>query len=305
LGVDPLRLATELGLPSTALTSPDLWVPAFAVGALLERTAEVTGVEDFGLRLVERRRLSNLGAVGLVLREQPTLREALQVMLTYSWAENQALTLRLEVLDGVAILREGTASTIGRQSGEMVLGALVQIIRRLVASRWRPREVYFTHVQPRDTAAHRRVFGVTPLFGQEFDGLIIDGRELDAPISGADPVAAARALRYLDLEVQAAPDTAKVVSQLILALLPTGACTIERVAQHLGVGRKTLNRRLARENGASFTKLLNDVRVSEAKRYLAAKRSKTEIAERLGYGSLSAFSRWRRTAMSPTARSGR
>ncbi|MGA0602728.1 helix-turn-helix domain-containing protein [Caulobacter sp. KR2-114] len=34
--------------------------------------------------------LSNLGAVGLVAREQPTLREALAVFVGYIWAHNQA-----------------------------------------------------------------------------------------------------------------------------------------------------------------------------------------------------------------------
>ena len=297
LGLDPLRLLAEQGLPPGCLINPDLWVPAFAVGRLMERTAQAARVADFGLRLVETRRLSNLGAVGLVLREQPTLRKAVEAMLSYSWAENQALTLKLEVLDEVAILREGTASTIGRQSGEMVLGALVQIIRRLVAPTWRPQEVHFTHSRPDDIEAHRRVFGVTPLFGQEFDGLVIDASDLEAPIAGADPVAAARALRYLDLEARFdCADPTAAVRELILALLPTGTCTIDRVAAHLGVSRRTLSRRLAAANAPTFTELLNDARVGQAwQRYLAAGRhSLTEIAERLGYGSLSAFSRWRR-----------
>jgi AraC-like DNA-binding protein len=231
-----------------------------------------------------------------VLREQPTLRKALEAMLSYSWAENQALTLKLEVLHDVAILREGTASTIGRQTGEMVLGALTLIIRRLVAATWRPQEVHFTHSRPDDIAAHRRVFGVTPLFGQEFDGLLIDARDVEAPIAGADPVAAARALRYLDLEASVGgADPTAAVRDLILALLPTGTCTVDRVAAHLGVSRRTLSRRLAGAGAPTFTELLDDIRVGLARRYLAAGRhSLTEIAERLGYGSLSAFSRWRR-----------
>ena len=193
LGLDPLRLTAEQGLPPGCLANPDLWIPAFAVGRLFERTAQVADVMDFGLRLAETRRLSNLGAIGLVLREQPTLRKAIEAMISYSWAQNQALTLRLEVLGDVAILREGTASIAGRQSDEMMLGVLALTIRRLVGQAWRPREVHLTHSRPADVTAHRRVFGVMPLFGEEFDGLVFDAGDLEAPIAGADPVAAATA----------------------------------------------------------------------------------------------------------------
>ena len=82
---------------------------------------------------------------------------------------------------------------------------------------------------------------------------------------------------------------------LIIALLPTGACTIKRVAAHMGVSPRTLHRRLADAGAPTFTEMLNDARIGLARRYLAAGRhSLTEIAERLGYASLSAFSRWRR-----------
>lgn len=294
LGLDPLRLVAEQGLPPGCVANPDLWIPAFAIGRLFERSAQVAQVTDFGLRLAETRRLSNLGAVGLVLREQPTLRKALETMISYSWAQNEALTLKLEVLGDAAILREGTASIAGRQSDEMALGVLTLTIRRLVGPAWRPREVHLTHSRPADVTAHRRVFGVMPLFDGEFDGLVID--DLDTPIAGADPAAAATALRYLDLDARRGrEDPAAAVRDLILALLPTGTCTIERVSARLGVSRRTLCRRLAEAGAPSFTDLLNEARVGLARRYLAAGRhSLTEIAERLGYSSLSAFSRWRR-----------
>ena len=187
LGLDPLRLTAEQSLPPSCLAGSDLWVPAAAVGRLLERTALVAGVTDFGLRLAETRRLSNLGAIGLVLREQPTLRKAIEAMISFSWAQNQALTLRLEVLGEAAILREGSASIAGRQSDEMMLGVLALTIRRLVGPAWRPREVHLTYPRPADVTAHRRVFGVMPLFGEDFDGLVLDAGDLETPIAGADP----------------------------------------------------------------------------------------------------------------------
>jgi AraC-like DNA-binding protein len=299
LGLDPHRLAAEQGLPPGCLTNPDLKIPAAAVGRLLERSAHLAGVVDFGLRLAETRRLSNLGALGFVLREQPTLRKALDTMVSHSWAQNQAISLRLDVHSDIAILREvgpGPFLKSGRQGEELTLGVLTLTIRRLVGQAWRPRDVLLTHSRPAEIMTHRRVFGVTPLFDQDFGGLVIDARDLGANILEADPVAATQALRYVELEARPGREgTVAAVRELIVALLPTGACTIERVAAHLGVSRRTLHRRLAEANAPTFTDLLDEARVGMAQRYLAAGHySLTEIAERLGYGSLSAFSRWRR-----------
>jgi len=303
LGLDPHRLARDQGLPASCLTDPDLKVPALAVSRLLEQAARQSGVEDFGLRLAETRRLSNLGVVAFVVREQPTLRKAIDTLVSYTWAQNQALSLRLDVEGDVAVLREGSAGINARRSRqglELSLGVLVLTIRSLVGQAWRPREVRFTHPRPGDLATHRRVFGVAPLFDQDFDGLVIETRDLESSVAGADPVAARQALRYIEQEAGGGPrDLAATVRELIFALLPTGACNVERVAAHMGISRRTLHRRLAEAGGVSFAELLDEARVGLARRYLqAGAYSLTEIAERLGYSSLSAFSRWRRHRLS-------
>src|SRR5258707_10152239 len=77
VGVDPYKIAAEAGVPAAALSDPDMRVPARAVDQMFEVAAERSGCDDFGLRIAENRRLSNLGPIGLVVREQPTLRKAL------------------------------------------------------------------------------------------------------------------------------------------------------------------------------------------------------------------------------------
>ncbi len=109
LGLDPLRLAAEQGLPPACLVDPDLRIPADAVGRLLERSARQSGSLDFGLRLAETRSLSNLGAVGFVVREQATLRQALGVMVNYSWAHTEAFRFELDVHGDIAVLRQTLA----------------------------------------------------------------------------------------------------------------------------------------------------------------------------------------------------
>ena len=56
-GLDPAAMLREFELPARCLEDPDLIVPIDAVRALLEASAERSGVEGFGLLMAEARRL--------------------------------------------------------------------------------------------------------------------------------------------------------------------------------------------------------------------------------------------------------
>src|ERR1700751_1587879 len=81
VGLDPYRMIYELRLPPACLTDPEVKVSAVAVGRLLEGSAQRSGKSDFGLRLADRRSLSNIGALALLVREQPTIRRAIDVLI--------------------------------------------------------------------------------------------------------------------------------------------------------------------------------------------------------------------------------
>ena len=61
LGLDPLQQLRAVELSPRCLQQLDLKIPVEAVGRLLENSAQAAGVEDFGLRMAEQRKLSNLG----------------------------------------------------------------------------------------------------------------------------------------------------------------------------------------------------------------------------------------------------
>jgi len=74
LGLDPYRMITSCGLPAACLDDPDTKVPLASVIKLLEQSALKSGKPDFGLRLAENRTLANVGALALLVREQPSVR---------------------------------------------------------------------------------------------------------------------------------------------------------------------------------------------------------------------------------------
>src|SRR5688572_11940432 len=106
-GLEPGRLLGEVGLAVADLAVPDKWVPAAGVARLLERSAAESGLEDFGLRLAGLRRLATLGPLSVVLRQEPDLRSALNLLCRYEHSYNEALRLRLDEAGDLATIRLG------------------------------------------------------------------------------------------------------------------------------------------------------------------------------------------------------
>ena len=308
-GLDPHRLLSEFGLPQGSLRELELKIPADAVRRLLETSAERSGVEAFGLLMAETRRLSSLGPLGLLVREQPTLRLAAEALAHYANRLNEALFLTIEDAGEVVVLREelivGGAGPV-RQSTELAIGVAFRVLQALLGPGWKPRRVCFAHDAPANRSVHKRVFGRMVEFGHNFNGIVCARKDLDVPNPNADPMMARYAQGLVESHL-AKPDTTAQVRMLVVTLLGTRKCTIDIAAQHLGVSRRTIHRQLAQE-GRTFSDIVDSVRREFASRYVIDQhRSLTEVSSLLGFSAPSGFSRWYRRQFSstPTQKRGR
>ena len=293
VGVDAYELAAAAGLPPAVLTDPDLRVSVELMGRMYEMAAEQSGIEDFALRVAETRTIANMGAVGLVIREQPTVRKALAAYARFQWLQNDAYSLLLEEFGDQALLRIVGPAWQMRQAAELSVATALRSLQSLLPDGWRPLEVWFTHAAPPRLDAHRRVFGMTPRFDQDTMAIVLRRADLDAPIPSADPAIARQVSQYLERLTAERRITLKdKVGDLIVALLPDGLCSVERVAQHLGMDRRTLHRRLSAE-GTTFSDILDDTRRGMAMSLLTSSdRPLQNVADLLGFSSLSAFAHW-------------
>ena len=257
------------------------------------------------MRMAEGRKLSNLGPLGLLLRDAPTLSDALTSIARHIRVHNEALAVDLETGPDLVILRlELTAEVKGpvRQFTELVVGVTHRTLRLFLGSSWTPKLVCFAHAPGASQAHYRKFFGSDVEFGCDFNGIVCRSADLAAPNPGADPVMARYAHQALARSVDQRYATTHRVRELVLLLLPRGHCSADIVAQHMGVDRRTVARRLEQE-GASFSELLSAVREELALRYLAdGSRSMADVSALLGFSAPSVFSRWFREKMGVPAR---
>lgn len=305
-GLDARSLAVEAGLPARCLIEPDLVVPADAVGELLERAAERAREPAFGLRMAASRRLSNLGPLGLLLRDQPTLRSVIDTLAGNIHRHNEALSLTVVEDGDLVALREETHLGRGRpvrQAVELAMGTTFRVLSVFLGDGWRPHAVTFRHAAPANLTWHRRLFGHAVRFGQEFNDIVCRAADLAVPNPGADPVMARYSQRLLESDTSVRPSMTSQVRRLVVLLLPRRHCRVEVVAQHLGMTRRTVANHLAAEH-TTFSALVDDMREELLMRYLEdGAHSLSEVGLLLGFSEPSAFSRWHKVRFGICARS--
>ena len=147
VGLDPYHMIAQFGLPAACLTDSEIRVSADKIGRLLEASAQRSGKVDFGLRLAEGRTLSNVGAFALLVREQPTIRKALEVLVGYMFLHSESLHFDLQEQDGLiafTLTIEVDSPIPIRQSVELGFGFVHRSFAQLLRERWKPLAVWIT-----------------------------------------------------------------------------------------------------------------------------------------------------------------
>lgn len=296
LKLDPFEQLRQVHLDPGCLRDPDLKIPTEAVARLLENSARTAGVEDFGLRMVETRKLTDLGPLAFLLRNELTVRRALEAFHLYLSLHNEGQVLQIEESHGVAVLRVTQVTTGNlpvRQIMDLSIAAAHRVLKTLLGSRWQPCAVCFSHAAPHDDSRYQRLFGASVQFNSPLEGIVFRSSDLDLTLPGADPVMVGYVHQYLNsIREESKTALLEKVRQVIWISLPTGRCSAEQVAADLGRCRRTLHRQLLCE-GESFSALLDQVRAEVAVRYLDdSEYALSDIASLLGFSEPSAFTRW-------------
>ncbi|AUX38841.1 AraC family transcriptional regulator [Sorangium cellulosum] len=291
-GCAPVQaVCSEVGLDVALPREPDARVPYRQLADLYEAAARWTGDPWFGLHVGASVDTRSFGLLGYLALTTATLEQVFEVLARYLslWTTSAGFQIdRSRTTIEVAWTYFDFTAPPRRHDCEMSMMAAANAGGQLRAGRWRPREVHFRHGPPDDTSEHVRLLRAPVRFGMPRNLIVCDAASGAAPVASADPV-----LHELlrDLAEQRLAGRATQPSILdatvaeIVKLLPTGDAQLSRVARSLGLGARTLERRLI-AGGATFRSLLTAVRRDRAMHALAhSDLPISEIATRLGYGS--------------------
>lgn len=291
-GIDVDECLASAGLPSGALNDSQQTFPYSALPKLLAEAIERTGCPHLGLEIGAGWWAADSGLVAEMARTSATLGEAIETFVAYQWINSDGgVIFRLQypesVMVGYVVARplNGALSVIHDVAASSITGAM----RVLLGDDWNPTSVRVPHAPPADRAPYRNFFRCPVHFNSEHAAVVLPTSELARPLPGAD------AARKRALEAEAArqpdPDLVTKLYRSLRVLLLDGAVHAERVAQHLSLSRRTLDRRLS-ATGTTFKAVLDEVRLEVARHLLRdTTLSASRIAEALGYNDETAFIR--------------
>jgi AraC-like DNA-binding protein len=289
-------LLKNVGLTHRQIKTQDLRIP---VSSQVNFLNEVSGAiqDDFlGIHLAQSVDLRELGLVYYVLASSENLANALTRLARYSSVHNEGVRIAFNQRGHAALSFEyiGVPRAKDRHQIEFFAAILLRLCRRLTGRHLVPQRVLLAHRRASTPKDLRIFFGCEIEFGASGDQIIFPLDVRNIVMVHADPYLNSLLERYCqDLLLRRGAkvrDWTSRVENIVAPLLPHGEATIDSIAQRLGLSSRTLIRRLHQE-GASFAKLLQNLRLQLARQYLRESDiSLTQVAWLLGYREPSSFS---------------
>jgi AraC-like DNA-binding protein len=296
-GKDPDPILRGVGLDRSVLQNLEGFVASSVFTRLLEEASRQTGDDCFGLHFGERFNPKNIGPLAYVVINSPTILAGIENGGRYLHVHNQGAVTSFDIEGQWAYLRYRVSDSdvdSPRQHNEYSMAVVLNTVRLMVGSDWRPQEIQFAHPTPPQTSEHTRIFSAPVLFGHPSNALVAERELIQRQVPAADPQLCRILQRYLEHVLAEMPREDKMLASVRKAIAETmreGDPTIARVAKNLALSPRTLERRL-KERGTRFKKLMDDTRRRFAINYLKdGDQTLTQIAFLMGYSEVSAFNR--------------
>ncbi len=298
-GVETRDLVEGLGLEPDGPVDPAQMVSSEAYydffAALAERDPK--GVE-LPLRIGAAMRSDEYGAFGLAWKSAPDLRGSFLRSERYGQVLGSAESYSLDDgPDGATFFcldKHGDGSMGMLLSNEASLSAVMTICDEVSTAPFQPLAVYFKHAARGDAAIYEAHFGCPVRFESGRDALLVSDSSLDVPNLLGDATIAQFFDRHLEQELAKIADEANLGRRVRLAvsqLLSEGVPSVSLIASNLGMGARTLQRRLS-DQGESFQNLVDQARRELAQQLLhETDYSLAEVAFLTGFAEQSGFTR--------------
>lgn len=290
--IAPLLAAADI--PPFALEEPSFRIRVAQETRFTAEALARLARPDAGLLVGQHYHMVMFGVLGLAAASAATVRELLRTLLRYpvlSWGMCRC-----------ALWSDGTAATLQFEPHEAVgdhlpfyverdITCTVTLLRDMLGSLCPALRVRLRHARPADALAYERFFDGRVEFGAAAYEIRFEAADWERAPPQADPLS----FRFYDNQCRrmtetllASLDYTDVVRSRLRAMVPMPS--LGRLAATLRLSERSLQRRLTAA-GTSFSELLRETRLEQARRILRRERVPLdEIAWRLGFEDPIAFS---------------
>jgi len=294
-GLDVRPIFSATGIDQAVLDKPTARVCAGAGKEAWTRAARRLGDPLFGLTAADSFGMGASSMLDYLVMSSANVGDAISRVARYALLMSDAERLTLSVHGHEARFRCHGANEVPHIS-EMIMGLFLRRARELFGPDWRLKRVSFAHPAQGSRATYDRICQAPVQFEMPFTEAVFERDLLERPMPGADARMSAIFVREAEAALAtlgptaAAPSFIDTVKRVLENGLHARDLTLKRLADHLGISERTLQRRL-RTAGVTHRGLVRGVREDLAKRSLATRVSQGQIARTLGYSGTGAFQR--------------
>ena len=295
LGLDTGALLAAAGLERAVVMDPDARIPAERADSLWVAASEAASDPHLALHAAQALPFGAYKVLDYIVAHAPTVGEGLDRIARYFPLVDSCGVLCIEAGDPLRMVMRSELGPVPPPAQEYTLAAIVLRSRASFGTPWRLEAVELAFDAPSDASEHERIFECPVRFGCPEPALLVPRESFERASEGSEPallsVLEDHAHRLLAELPPDEPALVGRVRRLLAQELRGGDASIENLARRLGLGARTLQRRLD-AHGVRFTELLAEVRTAHAREYLRDPGlSLAEVAWLLGFSDQSAFSR--------------
>ena len=293
-GGDPAELFEQANVAPEVMTIPGIFVPYASYMRLMDIAARSLGVPHIGLLMARSGNAETLGAVGIIMTQAETVGAAWDTLIHFYRIHDTYGRVRMyrypdTMLVSYALPRNDQPGT--RQVYDVAAGMTANIMRQFCGADFIAEELNFPYPEPTDISPYSELPARRVNFGASTMEMHISARVMSQQLPGRSDELHSILGGNFAKQSEGSGSAVRVVEDMIRRLLPTGECTLPRVAEMLATTPRTLQARLDAED-SSFRQLLENVRREIATFHLRrGDMQLTQLAMVLGYSELSAFSR--------------
>lgn len=295
-GFGSASVLAECGIDAVDQFDDTQWLPAELYDRMIQSALRWSRTPSLGLRFGASIANQTYGLLPKLVMHMPHLRQGLEDITRYA--------LLLLPRQEIALIETGDTAQItlrpilshgpgGLFRTEFLASSLMQMLRYAGVDANKLIQVNLTHASPGNTDAYLQYLGIRPLFHAQESCIIFKREILDAPIRWHDKVQYIETRTQAELSLAASRrqlDAIQVVKRALIEAFPQ-ALTITDVAAQLGMSERSLRRRLAGK-GVNHSELLRECRQLIAEQRLAEPDTPLkQIAEALGFSSVTCFHR--------------